>query len=60
MWVFQESGVPIEGMEAPHLFPTPCPMQLSHLAVSELYIFIKTGGLVSKMFLQVLSAAFAN
>ena len=23
MWVFQESGVPIEGMEAPHLFPTP-------------------------------------
>ena len=36
-WRFGESGVPGEGMEAPHPFPVPCSMRLLHLGVPELY-----------------------
>lgn len=37
---FGESGARTENLEAPLLFPVPCPMHLSYLAVPELYPFM--------------------
>ena len=39
-WRCWESGVPTEGMGAPHPFPHPSPLNLFHLAVLELYHFL--------------------
>lgn len=39
-WRFGKRSTPGDSMEAPHAFPVPCPMSLSHLAIPDLHPFV--------------------